>query len=134
MIKREISRFVCVGSLTVVLDFLSYQSLVWMNLIGFDLAKAMGFLIGTIFAYCANRFWTFGFYQHNFKSGWRFMFLYTTTLSANVSVNALILRLLADAASGVSIAFVCATGVSTLLNFLGMKLYVFKPTSTVEVL
>ena len=39
MIKREISRFVCVGSLTVVLDFLSYQSLVWMNLIGFDLAK-----------------------------------------------------------------------------------------------
>jgi len=53
--------------------------------------------------------------------------LYASTLGANVLINALSLKLLADMPIAFQLAFLLATGVSASLNFLGMKLFVFKP-------
>jgi len=130
MIKRELPLFLIVGSLTVLIDFLAYRGLVWMGLIGVDMAKAVGFLIGTVFAYFANRIWTFGHQAHAPGSAWRFVVLYTVTLGANVWVNALALAWLGEA----GLAFLLATGVSASLNFLGMKWFVFKAKPTSELL
>lgn len=134
MIRRELAIFLIVGSLTVLLDFLAYRSLVWMELMGIDMAKATGFLIGTVFAYFANRFWTFSHKPHAPGSAWRFTFLYAATLGANVFVNSLALALLSDTAAAVQVAFLLATGVSASLNFLGMKLFVFKSRPASEML
>ncbi len=97
-----------------------------------DVAKATGFLVGTLFAYFANRFWTFGHKSHAPGSAWRFSALYASTLGANVLINALALRLLADVAATLQLAFLLATGFSACLNFLGMKLFVFKLISASE--
>ena len=126
MIRREIAIFLVVGSLTVLLDFLSYRGLVWTQLLGVDGAKAIGFIIGTVFAYFANRFWTFGYQPHEGKSVWRFVVLYTATLCTNVYINSLILILLIDFESSIQLAFLVATGVSAILNLIGMKFFVFK--------
>jgi putative flippase GtrA len=126
MIKRELSIFLVVGSLTVLVDYLSYRSLVWSGLLGVDIAKATGFLVGTVFAYFANRIWTFGHKSHAPGSAWRFTVLYAATLGANVFVNALALAVLADVTAAIQMSFLLATGVSATLNFLGMKLFVFK--------
>jgi putative flippase GtrA len=90
------------------------------------MAKAAGFLTGSLFAYFANRFWTFGHKQHAPGSVWRFVVLYTSTLGTNVLINSLALHMLADAVGAIQIAFVFATGVSAGLNFLGMKKFVFR--------
>lgn len=132
MIKRELSIFLIVGSLTVLVDYLSYRSLVWSALLGVDAAKATGFLVGTVFAYFANRVWTFGHKTHAPGSALRFAFLYAATLGANVLVNALALSALANISASIQIAFLLATGVSATLNFLGMKLFVFKSSPTSE--
>lgn len=133
MIRRELFVFFIVGSLTVLIDFLAYRSLVWVELMGIDLAKATSFLIGTAFAYFANRFWTFGHKPHTPGSAWRFIIFYAASLGANVFVNALVLLLLDDVtAAAVLVAFLLATGVSASLNFLGMKLFVFKIRSAPE--
>lgn len=134
MIRRELAIFLVVGSLTVLVDFLAYRSLVWMELMGIDMAKATGFIVGTLFAYFANRIWTFGHTAHAPGSAWRFAVLYTITLGANVWVNALALALLGKVAQAVLLAFLFATGVSASLNFLGMKLFVFKARPVVETL
>ena len=134
MIRRELTIFLIVGSLTVLLDFLAYRCLVWMKLMDIDTAKAMGFIIGTVFAYFANRLWTFGHKPHTPGSPWRFIILYATTLGANVFINALALTLLSNIAAAVEVAFLLATGVSATLNFLGMKLFVFKPRHVSEIL
>lgn len=134
MIRRELSIFLVVGSLTVMVDFLMYRSLIWMGIMGIDLAKATGFLSGTVFAYFANRFWTFGHKSHALGSFWRFTILYTITLGANVLVNSLTLSLLAGTAKVIQVAFLLATGVSASLNFLGMKLFVFKTKPTSKML
>lgn len=126
MIKRELALFLIVGSLTVIFDFMVYRSLVWAGFVGVDMAKAMSFLVGTVFAYLANRAWTFGHKPHASGSVWRFALLYAATLGANVVVNALALVLFVDAVAAIQTAFLLATGVSACLNFFGMKLFVFK--------
>ncbi len=130
MIKRELGIFLIVGSLTVLVDFCTYRGMIWLNMVAdVDTAKAVGFLAGTAFAYFANRFWTFG---HNQVSGslWRFFTLYGATLLANVLVNALALKIFSDYIAAIHISFLLATGVSATLNFLGMKLFVFKSRTT----
>jgi putative flippase GtrA len=61
---------------------------------------------------------------------WRFAALYGATLGANVLVNSLALKLFTDAIAAVPLAFLLATGISATLNFLGMKLFVFKSRAT----
>jgi putative flippase GtrA len=125
MIRRELLVFLVVGSLTVLLDFLSYRMLAAFGL-ATGPAKAAGFLAGTTFAYFANRAWTFGHRRHAAGTGWRFGLLYALSLAANVAVNALALRVFAGIDVAVQLAFLAATGVSTCFNFLGMKMFVFK--------
>lgn len=131
MIKRELSVFLVVGALTVLIDFASYRGLVLFG-VGVDVAKAVGFLTGTLFAYFANRFWTFGHRAHRPGSAWRFVVLYASTLGANVAINATALSWLSGSGSAVQLAFVLATGVSAALNFLGMKYFVFNVHAAAE--
>jgi len=126
MISRELRIFLIVGACTVLVDFGCYRGLLYTGLIPLDFAKAAGFFFGTLCAYFANRFWTFGHAQHEAGSGWRFIVLYAGTLVANVGVNALTLLLLKDFVFAIEFAFVLATGVSATLNFIGMKFFVFR--------
>lgn len=125
MIKRELSLFLIVGTLTVLIDFLTYRGLVWSEVVSIDVAKGGGFLVGTVFAYFANRLWTFAHAAPQLGSAWRFGALYLITLGANVTVNAMVLKLLVHSPATVQLAFIAATGVSACLNFFGMKRFVF---------
>ena len=127
MLKRELAIFLVVGASTVLVDYLSYLGLVGVGVMEIDMAKATGFLIGTLFAYFANRFWTFGQKPHFPGSEWRFTILYASTLGVNVLINSLTLMLLADEIAAIPLAFFVATGVSASLNFIGMRLFVFRP-------
>jgi putative flippase GtrA len=126
MIKREFGIFLVVGSLTVLIDYLIYHSLVWGQLLTVDVAKGIGFIIGTVFSYFANRFWTFGHKRHAAGSAWRFALLYIITLSTNVATNSLALSMLMALPGSIQFAFLIATAVSATMNFVGMKLFVFK--------
>lgn len=132
MIKRELAIFLVVGVTTVLVDFISYRSLTGLANVPVDLAKAIGFALGTVFSYFANRFWTFAHQPHGPGSVWRFALLYASTLATNVLINALALRVLADSMAAVPVAFVVATAVSACLNFLGMKFFVFRPAPAPE--
>ena len=120
----QLRRFLIVGSTTVLVDFATYSAMLAVGL-GIDPAKGLGFIVGTIFAYLANRRWTFeaGRTQGRFP---RFLALYLTTLVVNVGVNAALVALAGTATLALGFAFVIATGVSASLNFLGMKYIVFR--------
>jgi putative flippase GtrA len=132
MIKRELTIFLIVGASTVLVDFVSYRGLIDFQVMEVDLAKAAGFLVGTLFAYFANRFWTFGRKPHVPGSAWRFSALYGSSLAANVLINSIVLKLFYDFEAVFQLAFLLATGVSACLNFLGMKFFVFKPIPASE--
>jgi putative flippase GtrA len=126
VIKRELAIFLVVGLLAVLVDYVSYRCLVWSALVPLEAAKATAFLTGSVFAYFANRFWTFGHVAPARGKAWRFALLYGATLAANVLINTLALKALTGYGGALQWAFLTATSVSASLNFLGMKLFVFK--------
>lgn len=130
--KRELTIFLIVGLLTALIDFLIYRALIHFNPLGLNsvnIAKGMGFISGTIFAYFANRFWTFQQQTTSSGSVARFILVYILGFSANIAINYLSISWLSDAIIIpeyiLLIAFVLATGVSATLNFIGMKFFVF---------
>ena len=96
MIKRELPIFLVVGTSTVLIDFLTYRGLIWAQLFSVEIAKGTGFMVGTLFAYFANRFWTFGHKAHADGSVWRFIFVYSLTLAVNVLVNSFLISWIPD--------------------------------------
>lgn len=132
MIKKELSVFLVVGISTVVVDYIFYRGMVALQWTTIDFAKAFGFIVGTLFAYVANRFWTFSHKETANNSVLKFALLYGVTLSANVLVNSQFLEFLENVDYAVQLSFFFATGVSATLNFIGMKFVVFKPRTEIE--
>ena len=119
-IKKEIRRFLIAGCSAVGTDLLSYY--IMLNFLSHDIAKTISFVLGTIVAYIINKYWTFEKYEKSYKEILKFGFLYTSTLGANVITNKIILQI----TDMVFLAFLMATGVSTVQNFIGQKWWVFK--------
>lgn len=134
MIRRQLLFFIAIGSLTVLFDFLIYRGILWAGVMELDVAKAMGFVSGSVFAYFMNRVFTFGEMEYTPGSALRFIILYGVTLAANVILNSVILVLLGKAEWVMQLAFFMATGVSAVLNFIGMKWFVFTRKKVVEFL
>ena len=89
-------------------------------------AKGVSFVTGTMFAYVANRLWTFDRAEGGGAVFGLFAILYVVTLTINVAVNSAMISLFDDGELGRSIGFLAATGTSATLNFIGMKTIVFR--------
>ena len=133
MIKKELSVFLIVGISTVLVDYIFYQGMVTLQYASTDIAKTFSFIVGTLFAYGANRFWTFSHKEIANNSVLKFLLLYSVSLSANVFINSQFLEFLGSFDYEVQISFFFATGVSSTLNFIGMKFIVFKSTKEIKV-
>ena len=133
MIKKELSVFLIVGISTVLVDYIFYQGMVTLQYASTDIAKTFSFIVGTLFAYGANRFWTFSHKEIANNSVLKFLLLYSVSLSANVFINSQFLEFLGSFDYEVLISFFFATGVSSTLNFIGMKFIVFKSTKEIKV-
>ena len=119
-LKKELKRFLIAGFSAVGTDLVTYYIL--LNFLSLDVAKAISFLFGTIVAFVINKYWTFEKHDKSYKEVVQFTILYTITLGANVVTNKFVLVQI----DSVLFAFLVATGVSTVLNFLGQKFWVFK--------
>ena len=132
MIKKELTVFVVVGVITVLIDFIVYNVLVEFRLSDVNVAKGVGFVSGTIFSYFMHRIWTFGHKTHKPGTVWRYVLIYMSTLGANVSINSFVLNLSFEFQFIILLAFIVATAASTILNFIGMKWFVFKETPVLK--
>lgn len=121
LLKRQLPRFLVVGASAVAVDFLSYKVL--LNFLDYAPAKTLSFIAGTVVAYIFNKYWTFNRPEHKHIEVAKFVILYSSTLAANVAVNAIFLNFFP---SFLLLAFLAATGTSTILNFIGQKWWVFK--------
>mgnify|MGYP002635382284 FL=1 len=119
-IKKELKRFLVAGLSAVGTDLITYYIL--LNFLPHDISKAVSFLLGTIVAFVINKYWTFEKHEKSYKEMMKFGLLYSLTLGANVMTNKMIL----EYTSLVFLAFLVATGVSTVLNFIGQKWWVFR--------
>ena len=119
--KQEILKFLVGGGTAVVVDFLTYK--IFM-IIGIErtIAKTLSFICGSIVGFIINKYWTFKSPKFQIKEILKYTVLYILTAFINSQVNTYTLVLLGREI----FAFLCATGVSTILNFLGQKFLIFR--------
>jgi putative flippase GtrA len=118
-IKRELNKFLFAGLAAVGTDLLVYYLL--LNLLSTEVSKGISFIIGSVVAFVINKYWTFKKPKKSYKEMIRFGVLYLTTLGLNVMTNKIVL----DYSDIVLVSFIVATGISTILNFVGQKWWVF---------
>lgn len=122
----EAFRFLLVGLTAVAIDFAVYKSLLFVGL-AVSPSKAISFIVGAVFSYFSNRAVTFrAAGPRTIREFARFACVYGTTLVANVGVNHLTLTVLGHGRGALEVAFLSATAVSATLNFVGMKVLVFR--------
>ena len=117
----ELGRFLVVGLSAVGTDFLTYMLLV--RFLPPSVAKGISFAAGAVLSFVLNRGFVFrakekGKVTHQAGA---FVALYLTTLLLNMAVNAAGLWI----GLPKPVAWLFATGASTVSNFLGMKFIVF---------
>ncbi|MBO5487693.1 MAG: GtrA family protein [Eubacterium sp.] len=121
--KKELLRFLVGGGSAVIADYLLYQLFLSAG-ISVSVAKAGSFCCGATVGFIINKLWTFE--SHNFDSReiGKYVMLYAVSACANAIVNKAVLFV-----TGIGLfAFLCATGTSTVMNFLGQKFFVFRRT------
>jgi putative flippase GtrA len=126
-LKKQLFRFLITGSSAVIIDSLIYYLL--LNIFSTEISKAISFICGAAFAFVLNRLWTFNRNKQAIEHLWRFIILYMITLTINVMVNKGCLLILPEQ---LTLAFLTATGTSTVLNFIGQKWWVFAGNETVN--
>ena len=118
-IKRELNKFIFAGLAAVGTDLLVYYFL--LNLLSPEVSKGISFIIGSLVAFIINKYRTFKKPEKSYKEMIQFGVLYGATLGLNVTTNKIVL----DYTDIVLVSFIVATGISTILNFVGQKWWVF---------
>lgn len=121
----QLTRFVVVGVGCALVDYGTYLALVGLDL-WVHLAKAVGWVVGTLTAYLINRRWVF----RGSGGGAQFasvMILYGTTFTAQIGVNAVMLAVLPPSWWRLTVAFLIAQGLATCINFVVQRRVIFRP-------
>ena len=127
--NKQIKKFIICGICAVCIDCLVYFLL--SKFINITLSKGISFITGTFFAYILNKYYTFEKRKKSFMEIVNFFILYSISLFVNVYINKFSLILIGslsilDFQMNKTIAFILATGTSTVINFIGQKFWVFK--------
>jgi putative flippase GtrA len=129
--RAQVVRFLISGVLATLADASVYFALVHTVLDGrWSAAKAVSFVVGTSVAWTLATTWTFAGTERGARRAGAFLALYAVAFVVNVGGNRAALAALfavgVPEAVAEPLAFVAATGGSTVLNFLGQKLVVFR--------
>ncbi len=120
--KRQIVRFLVVGCMSVAVDLACYMFLGTILFFAPSLAKGISYVAGMAVGFVGNKYWTFGSARRSASEPVTYIVLYVVTLAVNIGVNSAVLGITGWTAP----AFLLATGVTTVLNFLGMRLITFR--------
>ncbi|GAA2333775.1 GtrA family protein [Saccharopolyspora halophila] len=126
---NQLIRFIVIGGGCAVIDFSTYSLL--LGVVGWPVwvSKSISFILGTTASYIINRKFTFqgaGTGNTTAKAG-AFAVLYTTTFFVNMGSNqVLVLAFNAHEPWQFTLFWVISQGLGTMINFVMLKLLVFR--------
>lgn len=132
MIRRELGFFILNGIVSVTLAYFIYRVLVTEEILGVNSANGVAYISGMIYGFFSNRKWAFQ--DRELVTGaklTRYVFLHAFTLVVNISVNAIMLKVIFGMYGDILFSFLLAISFSTVLNFLGLKYLVFNQSNSI---
>jgi putative flippase GtrA len=127
-IGKQLRRFLVIGVLSVLTDLSVYVVLTRLGL-SLHVAKGISYVAGMLLGFAGNKLWTFECRRPSLQEPLWYAAVYATTLAVNVAVNGVTIGLAAGLIGqrlSAGLAFFVATGVTTVLNFLGMRFLAFR--------
>lgn len=119
--KMGIIKFLFIGGISTIIDYIIYMLLsIKINLI---IAKSCSMLCACIFSFFANKNWTF---NNEEKINYKMIIAYVITQIINISVNTSVNYLMYNLTTSKTIAFVIATFIAMIVNYLLQNYVVFK--------
>ena len=118
--RKEIIRFIIVGSGAVLTDFVVYNFS--LKLFPMSYSKVISFVCGSLVTFIGNKLWTFDQKVNRKNEIVKFSVLYSFSLMLNTTTN----KVIFDYSGDKVLAFIFATGLSALMNFISQKYWVFK--------
>ena len=112
MIFKEFSKYFGFGIISFLIDFFVYYFLSFYLNIDVNLSKGISFIAGSVNSFVLNKKITFFSIEKGFKEPLRFSLVYLSSLLVNYFDNFL--------------PFIISTSLSVLINFTGLKFFVFK--------
>lgn len=122
--RKQLRRFLIVGSICVLVDLGVYSALTEGTGLAISASKALSYLAGIVVGFMLNKRWTFESSRRTWHEAITYFALYAATLGVNVGCNRLVLSVIG--ADHRTLAFLMATGLTTVLNFIGMRLVTFR--------
>lgn len=127
-ILTNFKKFFIVGCIAFATDISLYFLFLEIGLIS-SFSKGLSFICGLLVGYFLNSFFTFNRAKINKIKFYKYILVYFVSLLANITVNERAVIYLKDIIWDELIflgAVICATVVSLLMNFFGLRNYVFK--------
>ena len=118
----EIYKFIIIGIIAVSIDAFVYYLLGNFEFFSYEISKRISFICGAVFAFYFNRSYVFQSKHKNISQILGFSILYLISFLCNAFSHDFVLNKLAIPA----VAFIFATAVSTIINYLGQKFIIFK--------
>lgn len=120
----EIKKFLLIGGISTIINYGLFYVLFTVGGIAYIVSAIAGYVIGLLFGYFFNRMWTFESTNsrkvHEFS---KYLLVYMISLIFSMLFLAFLVEYVAIDAL---IANVFAIGLSTVMNFVGCKLVVFR--------
>jgi putative flippase GtrA len=128
MLKHQIKFYILCGAISTSFDLLLYLLLVKIN-VNVSVAKGASFLFATGISYFLNKKITFRSFQKSYVEAVNFYLAHVLSMVVDVVCNKFFLLVFALIITGkikLIMAFICATSLSVVVNFLSQKFWVFK--------
>lgn len=123
MLGRFITRFLIIGAISTILNYSIFLLLYKILQVHYIPAFIVGYSFGVCFSYVLNKRWTFGSEKKHGRELTLYIAVYVTTLL----IGTILLHLLVEnVRTNPLFASVLVIGVTTVANFLGLRLLVFR--------
>lgn len=117
-------KFVIIGGCSTGIDFLIY--FLCSQKIDITISKFFSMLVACIFSFFFNKKWTFEVEE---KTNWKHLIKYLFSQGVNIGVNVGTNTLVFELTNMKLIAYVMATGLGMIVNFMLQKFMVFRKTT-----
>ena len=118
---KQLASYSTIGFISLAIDAMVYIILSEIFLVSKSLSKIISFIIGSINSFLGNKMLTFRIKSFDYKEPIKFILLYSISLIANSLSHDYFLKIFDG-----FLPFVISTIVAVIINFTGLKLWVFK--------
>jgi putative flippase GtrA len=128
ILKHQLASFTGVGIFSLGIDALSYAFMINFTSLGMNFSKGASFFLGTLNSYFFNRSITFRSSIHHASGLSKHLSVYGFSAASNIFMNNFIFQALESIGFPYAIlfGFLSATAISVIINFIGLKFFVFK--------